>query len=157
MDNIFEKFRDPTKAKFYFFEVFLGVFTFCLTNCIRDQKCIVGHFALWIKIDQVISVLSFCLTNCIGDQKCILDYFGHWPMYWARRYFRFWGVDSPIWINIDQVINVLSFCLTNCIGDQKCIFVYFGHWPMYWARRYFRFYRNDSSICKQFPTSYGIF
>ena len=52
-------------------------------------------------------------------KMCIFCNFGPWPIYWARRDFRFWGVIFSIWIKIDQVMNILSFCLTNCIPINR--------------------------------------
>ena len=46
-------------------------------------------------------------------------YFGPWPIYWARRDFRFWGVIFSIWIKIDQVMSILIFVLRTAFFGKS--------------------------------------
>ena len=72
---------------------------------------------LWCQWCERVSVWTTFSKNFVtplnpffGSKGVFFCNFGPWPIYWARRYFRFWG---------DQVLNILSFCLTNCIPINR--------------------------------------
>ena len=84
-------------------------------------------------------------VNPFFGSKCVFFCnFGPWPIYWARRDFRFWGVIFSIWIKIDQVMNILSFCLTNCIPINRNL--HFRYTTLFYKNFFIRtfFYKKFS-------------
>ena len=140
MDNIFKKFRDPTKPIFHLSPVFLGVFDKNFHKIFNIFIFEIEELELHPPTLQVKYTLRWHISQALyqnnefskssKDKKPFSDaqffhfsvpkiiffcLFGPWPINWARRDIQFWGVDFSIWIRIDWVMGIGSFCLTNCI------------------------------------------